>query len=119
MYLKTAYNSIRKHHGYIHEIIMLDDASEDGTWEWLQEIDKKDIGVKIHRNDGPKLGHTILYDVGVDMCSNEIFSIFHADMICSPLYVENLFLNLNIRFLLKLQNLFFNFFNRNFFNILR
>ena len=90
MYLKTAYNSIRKHHGYIHEIIMLDDASEDGTWEWLQEIDKKDIGVKIHRNDGPKLGHTILYDVGVEMCSSDIFSIFHADMICSPLYVENL-----------------------------
>ena len=90
MYLKTAYNSIRKHHGYIHEIIMLDDASEDGTWEWLQEIDKKDIGVKIHRNDGPKLGHTILYDVGVDMCSNDIFSIFHADMICSPFYVDNL-----------------------------
>ena len=90
MYLKTAYNSIRKHHGYIHEIVMLDDASEDGTWDWLEEIKKTDVNLQIYRNDGPKLGHTILYDIGVDMCKSDIFSIFHADMICSPLYVENL-----------------------------
>ena len=30
-YLKQAYNSIRKHLGYIHEICMADDASDDGT----------------------------------------------------------------------------------------
>ncbi|MBC8428179.1 MAG: glycosyltransferase family 2 protein [Candidatus Pelagibacter sp.] len=91
MYLKTAYNSIRKHHGYIHDIVMLDDASEDGTWEWLKSIEQTDSNVQIYRNKGPKkLGHTILYDIGVDMCTNNIFSIFHADMICSPMYVENL-----------------------------
>ena len=88
MYLKAAYNSIRDN--YKHDIIMLDDASDDGTWDWLQEIDKNDISVKVYRNDGKKLGHTILYDVGVDICTTDIFSIFHADMICSPLYVENL-----------------------------
>ena len=57
-YLKWSYNSIRKNLGYIHEICMADDFSNDGTWEWMQEIAKKDINVKIHRNEGPtRLGH--------------------------------------------------------------
>ncbi|MBF93380.1 MAG: hypothetical protein CMB78_06360, partial [Euryarchaeota archaeon] len=61
-YLKWSYNSIRKNLGYIHEICMADDFSNDGTWEWLQEISKTDPNVKIHRNEGPtRLGHTILY----------------------------------------------------------
>ena len=41
-YLKWCYNSIRKNLGYVHEICIADDASEDGTWEWLEEISKKD-----------------------------------------------------------------------------
>ena len=41
-YLKWSYNSIRKNLGYIHEICMADDFSNDGTWEWMQEIEKKD-----------------------------------------------------------------------------
>ena len=41
-YLKWSYNSIRKNLGYIHEICMADDFSTDGTWEWMQEIEKKD-----------------------------------------------------------------------------
>ena len=91
-YLKQAYNSIRKHLGYIHEICMADDASDDNTWEWMQEIAKKDAGVKIHRNKGPeRLGHTILYDTLInDYASNEIFAIFHADMIATPNFVDNM-----------------------------
>ena len=42
---------------------------------------KKDHNVKIHRNDGPtRLGHTILYDTLVDMATNDIVMIYHADM---------------------------------------
>ena len=63
-YLKWCYNSIRKNLGYIHEICIADDASEDGTWEWLQDISKKDLGVKIHRNKGPeRQGLVVLYDL--------------------------------------------------------
>ena len=46
-YLKWSYNSIRKNLGYRHEICMADDFSNDGTWEWLQEIAKTDPNVKI------------------------------------------------------------------------
>ena len=85
-YLKWSYNSIRKNLGYIHEICMADDFSNDGTWEWMQEIADKDGNVKIHRNEGPKrLGHTILYDTLInDYATNDIVMIYHADMYALP-----------------------------------
>ena len=84
-YLKWSYNSIRKNLGYRHEICWADDFSNDGTWEWMNEIVKKDPNVKIHRNEGPtRLGHTILYDTLVDMATNDIIMIYHADMYACP-----------------------------------
>jgi len=85
-YLKWSYNSIRKNLGYIHEICMADDFSNDGTWEWMQKISKEDSNVKIHRNKGPKrLGHTILYDTLInDYATNDIVMIYHADMYALP-----------------------------------
>ena len=84
-YLKWSYNSIRKNLGYRHEICWADDFSDDGTWEWMQEIAEKDGNIKIHRNEGPtRLGHTILYDTLVDMASNDIVMIYHADMYACP-----------------------------------
>ena len=84
-YLKWSYNSIRKNLGYRHEICWADDFSDDGTWMWMTRISKKDPNVKIHRNEGPKrLGHTILYDTLVDMATNDIVMIYHADMYACP-----------------------------------
>ena len=84
-YLKWSYNSIRKNLGYRHEICWADDFSDDGTWDWMNEIFKKDKNVKIMRNDGPtRLGHTILYDKLVDMATNDIVMIYHADMYACP-----------------------------------
>jgi glycosyltransferase involved in cell wall biosynthesis len=84
-YLKWSYNSIRKNLGYRHEICWADDFSNDGTWEWMNEIIKKDPNVKIHRNEGPtRLGHTILYDTLVDMATSDIVMIYHADMYACP-----------------------------------
>ena len=85
-YLKWSYNSIRKNLGYRHEICMADDFSNDGTWEWMQNIAKKDNNVKIHRNEGPtRLGHTILYDTLInDYATNDIVMIYHADMYALP-----------------------------------
>ena len=92
-YLKWSYNSIRKNLGYIHEICWADDFSNDGTWEWMQEIVKKDPNVKIHRNEGPtRLGHTILYDTLVnDYATNDIVMIYHADMYACPGLDEEVF----------------------------
>ena len=85
-YLEMCYNSIRKNAGYIHEICFADDFSEDGTWEYLQEIEKKDNNIKIYRNEGPKrLGLTILYDKIVrEMATNDRLMFFHSDMYLLP-----------------------------------
>ncbi len=82
-HLKNLYNSVKKHEPNI-ELIVMDDASDDGTWEWLQDKDC----VK-YRTD-VRLGHTILYDIGIGMASNDIVGILHADMIIGPNYVVNL-----------------------------
>ena len=85
-YLKWSYNSIRKNLGYRHEICWADDFSDDGTWEWMNEIAEKDPNVKIYRNEGPnRLGHTILYDTLVnDYATNDIVMIWHSDMYACP-----------------------------------
>ena len=84
-YLQWSYNSIRKNLGPEHEICWADDFSSDGTWDWMNEIFKKDPNVQIMRNDGPdRLGHTILYDRLVDMATNDIVMIYHADMYALP-----------------------------------
>lgn len=87
-YLKLAYGSIRKFYPE-EEIIILDDHSTDGTKEWAG-TPNKDKHTIYYCNDGRQVGHTVLYDKGVELASNDIFTIFHADMVCGPNYVENL-----------------------------
>lgn len=90
-YVKFAYNSIRKHLDPNIEVILLDDASNDGTWEWMESIAKTNPKTKIYRNNGPdRVGHTVLYDIGASMATNEMFGIFHADMVASPNYIKNM-----------------------------
>jgi hypothetical protein len=51
----------------------------------MNEIKDKDPNIKIHRNEGPtRLGHTILYDTLVDIATNDIVMIYHADMYACP-----------------------------------
>jgi len=84
-YLKWMYNSIRKNVGYTHEILLADDFSSDGTWEWLQEIKDKDHNVKIFRNEGPeRQGIVYWYDYLCEQASNDIVMFLHADMYVTP-----------------------------------
>jgi glycosyltransferase involved in cell wall biosynthesis len=87
-HLKNVYASIQKHASEA-EVILLDDGSTDGTWEWIQERYKEDENLVILRVD-ERIGHTILYDKGIDLATNDIVGILHADMIIGPNYTENL-----------------------------
>jgi len=87
-YLKQCVQSITYNYGTEHDIVLLDDASTDGTWEWINSLEQDNI-IK-YRNEGPeRVGHTILYDVGVSLSNTEVFTIFHADMITSPEHIPN------------------------------
>ena len=86
-YLRWSYDSIRKNQGnHEVEICVADDASTDGTWEWCQEMMKKDPLFKALKWEGPKrVGHTILYDRLVnEIATNDICMIYHADMYLMP-----------------------------------
>ena len=87
-YLQQAVTSIIDCYGTDHDIVLLDDASTDGTWDWIQSLEGKHF-VK-YRNEGPeRVGHTILYDKGVELSRTEIFSILHADMITTKNHIPN------------------------------
>ena len=84
-YLKWMYNSIRKNIGYKHEILLADDCSQDGTWEWLQEIQKTDNNIKIFRNDtGERQGIVYWYDYLCEQAQNDVVMFLHADMYVTP-----------------------------------
>jgi glycosyltransferase involved in cell wall biosynthesis len=88
-YLQQAVASILECYGTEHDLVLLDDASTDGTWEWVQSLEG-DHFVK-YRNEGPeRVGHTILYDKGVELSKTEVFSIFHADMVTTKNHIPNL-----------------------------
>jgi len=82
-HLKNVYASIQKHEPQA-EVILLDDGSTDDTWKWIQEQDC------IKYRSETRVGHTILYDKGIELATNDIVGILHADMIVGPNYVTNL-----------------------------
>ena len=84
-HLKNAYSSIKKYAPQC-EVVILDDGSTDGTLEWIAQLQDP----VLFYQSLERVGHTILYDVGISMATNEIVGILHADMIIGPLYVENI-----------------------------
>jgi glycosyltransferase involved in cell wall biosynthesis len=92
-YLKQAIHSIEDCYWDTHNIVILDDASNDGTWEWIESLNKPYI--KTYRNEGPeRVGHTVLYDVGISLAETAVVTILHSDMIVTQNYVGNMLKNL-------------------------
>ena len=88
-HLKNLYDSI-KTNAPNAKLVFLDDASTDGTYEWLKEISAKDENVYEPYRTEQRVGHTVLYDVGISISKEDIVGILHADMIVGPNYMENL-----------------------------
>ena len=108
-YLKWAYQAIRDNQGdHIVEICVADDFSDDGTWEWCQEVLKGgDTNFKCIRNEGPeRLGHTILYDRLVnEVASYDICMIYHADMYLCPGALDEIAKHINPKTIVSLTRI--------------
>lgn len=87
-HLKNVYSSLKRNEEDA-EIIIIDDASTDGTYDWLEFVQRTDDTLIIHRVE-ERVGHTILYDKGIELSTNEVVGILHADMIVGPNYSKNL-----------------------------
>jgi glycosyltransferase involved in cell wall biosynthesis len=92
-YLQQAVSSIENYYSNYHQIVILDDATNDGTWEWITSLNKPHI--KTYRNEGPdRVGHTVLYDIGISLAETSIVTILHSDMVVTKDYVSNMLKNL-------------------------
>lgn len=81
-FLKLAYKSIRNLKTK-HEVLVLNDASTDGTQEWISEQQDQDLIT--HHNPGPdRIGIVGMFDKGIEMARTDIIMAFHADMIAGP-----------------------------------
>ena len=87
-FLKLAHKSIRDLNTK-HEILILDDASIDGTKEWIESLNDNDIIA--YYNPGPeRIGIVGMFDKGFEMAKTDIIFAFHADMVAAPNLDENI-----------------------------
>ena len=87
-FLQLAYKSIKNLDGK-HEILVLDDASTDGTSDWIQSLN--DEKLITYTNDGPeRIGIVGMFDKGIQMARTPIIMAFHADMVASPNLDKNI-----------------------------
>tara|TARA_Y100000310_G_scaffold339660_1_gene432995 strand:+ start:1192 stop:2361 length:1170 start_codon:yes stop_codon:yes gene_type:complete len=78
-FLKLAYKSL-KNLSKDHEILILNDASFDGTKEWLDSLE--DNNLIVYTNPGPeRIGIVGMFDKGIEMATTDIIFAFHADMV--------------------------------------
>jgi glycosyltransferase involved in cell wall biosynthesis len=81
-FLQLAYKSIRNLDTK-HEILVLNDASTDGTQEWINNLNDPDLIT--HHNTGPeRIGIVGMFDKGIEMARTKIIFAFHADMVAAP-----------------------------------
>lgn len=87
-FLQLAYESIRKLQTK-HEILILNDASTDGTQEWIEEQNDNDL-ITYH-NPGPeRIGIVGMFDKGIEMARTDIIMAFHADMVVCRDFDKNI-----------------------------
>ena len=88
-YMEVFQGSASREHELKHEILVLNDASEDGTQEWLDSLD--DENLIVYTNEGPdRVGIVGMFDKGIELANTDIIFAFHADMVAG----KNLDLNI-------------------------
>ena len=87
-FLQLAYDSIRRL-DIKHEVLVLNDASTDGTAEWIDTQQDEDLIV--YHNPGPeRIGIVGMFDKGIEMARTDIIMAFHSDMVVCRDFDKNI-----------------------------
>ena len=93
-FLQLAYQSIRNLDTK-HEVLVLNDASTDGTKKWIE--DQNDDDLLTYDNPGPdRIGIVGMFDKGIQMARTDIIMAFHADMVACKDFDKNILKHLKI-----------------------
>jgi glycosyltransferase involved in cell wall biosynthesis len=89
-FLQLAYKSIRDLDTR-HEVLVLDDASTDGTTEWIASQQVQDEYLITYHNPGPeRIGIVGMFDKGIEMARTDVIMAFHADMVVCKDFDKNI-----------------------------
>ena len=87
-FLQLAYQSIRNLDTK-HEVLVLNDASTDGTKKWIENQNDGDL--ISYDNPGPdRIGIVGMFDKGIEMARTDIIMAFHADMVACKDFDKNI-----------------------------
>ncbi len=80
-YFRFAYHSLRANLGPDHEIVLLDDGSQDGAVEWMHSLSDPNLVRHVEpKNIG--IGHA--YNKAVSLTTREYVCVLHSDMYAPP-----------------------------------
>ena len=71
--------------GLAHEIILVDDASKDGTRDWLQTLSSSNLRVVLNPVN---LGFARANHAGVVLATGDVLALVNNDLIFSPGWLE-------------------------------
>lgn len=82
-FVKAQVHSILAQTYPLHEFIILDDASTDGTFALLQDLARLDTRIQLYRNE-KNIGYNANFEKGIRMASGEYIAIADQDDIWEP-----------------------------------
>ncbi|HEY1060841.1 MAG TPA: glycosyltransferase family 2 protein [Daejeonella sp.] len=83
-------NRVMTKHGFSHEVILVDDGSNDGSWEVIEGLKQEFpaiVGIKFRRN----YGKSAALNVGFEACQGNVVITMDADLQDSPDEIPELY----------------------------
>ena len=81
-YLQEAVDSIIQQKEFLHEIIIVDDGSNDGSGDLLEKLYGDNEFIKIHHTENKGQGHA--RNLGTDFAKGDYIYYFDSDDISAP-----------------------------------
>lgn len=88
-YVKEQLESILAQSRPVQEVVICDDGSTDGTWDWLSTASAVDSRIRVYRNP-QRLGSTKNFERAIGLCRGDVIFLSDQDDIWLPEKVKRL-----------------------------